>query len=161
MYSTQGDLVFDPFLGMGTTMQAAMASGRNSIGIEMDKHFYDPIVSRMETALEISNARIADRLENHLAFISRRIESGKPVRHVNAHYGFPVMTTQEKNLMIHSVESIRQTGDHSFEAAYSDQPQDEFCRTWPENSTIPDSLPGKKRPEKKAPVRKPVQLELL
>ncbi|MFH2067105.1 MAG: site-specific DNA-methyltransferase [Pseudomonadota bacterium] len=161
MYSTQGDLVFDPFLGMGTTMLAAMASGRNSIGIEMDKHFYDPIVSRMETALEISNTRIAGRLENHLAFVSGRISSGKPVKHVNTHYGFPVMTAQEKNLMIHSVESIRQTGDHAFEAVYSDRPQDEFCRTWPENSMIPDPLPGKQKPSKKTPVRKPIQLELL
>ena len=36
MYAAKGDVVLDPFLGTGTTTYAAMASGRNSIGYEMD-----------------------------------------------------------------------------------------------------------------------------
>ena len=36
MFSIQGELVLDPFLGTGTTMIAAMASGRDSVGIELD-----------------------------------------------------------------------------------------------------------------------------
>jgi len=36
MYSVQGDTVLDPFLGIGTTMFAAIASMRNSIGLEIE-----------------------------------------------------------------------------------------------------------------------------
>ena len=37
MYSVKGDLILDPFLGIGTTVAAAMASGRNSIGYEIER----------------------------------------------------------------------------------------------------------------------------
>ena len=36
MYSVKYDVVLDPFLGTGTTMAAAMASGRNCVGFEID-----------------------------------------------------------------------------------------------------------------------------
>jgi DNA modification methylase len=36
MFSFTGDTVLDPFCGSGTTMVAAMRSGRNSIGVEID-----------------------------------------------------------------------------------------------------------------------------
>jgi site-specific DNA-methyltransferase (adenine-specific) len=39
MYSFIGDTVLDPFVGTGTTMLAAMQSGRNSIGYEIDPKF--------------------------------------------------------------------------------------------------------------------------
>ena len=43
MYSVRGDTVLDPFLGTGTTILAAMAACRNSIGVELDKEFKDVI----------------------------------------------------------------------------------------------------------------------
>src|SRR5205807_819184 len=39
MFSFSGDTVIDPFCGSGTTMVAAMKSGRNSIGIEIDAEY--------------------------------------------------------------------------------------------------------------------------
>ncbi|MFB6144335.1 MAG: site-specific DNA-methyltransferase, partial [Candidatus Nanohaloarchaea archaeon] len=39
MYSLQGDTVLDPFWGTGTTTLAAIASARNSIGIEVEEEF--------------------------------------------------------------------------------------------------------------------------
>lgn len=39
MFSFDGDTVLDPFCGSGTTMLAAMKSGRNSIGIEIDEEY--------------------------------------------------------------------------------------------------------------------------
>jgi modification methylase len=39
MFSFRGDTVVDPFCGTGTTMLAAMKSGRNSIGIEIDSDY--------------------------------------------------------------------------------------------------------------------------
>jgi modification methylase len=39
MFSFAGDTVLDPFLGTGTTMAAAMATGRNSIGVEVEPEY--------------------------------------------------------------------------------------------------------------------------
>jgi modification methylase len=40
MFSFVGDTVLDPFLGSGTTTVAAAKWGRNSIGFETDKHYF-------------------------------------------------------------------------------------------------------------------------
>lgn len=39
MFSFSGDMVLDPFCGTATTMIAALKTGRNSIGIEIDPHY--------------------------------------------------------------------------------------------------------------------------
>jgi DNA modification methylase len=39
MFSFVGDTVLDPFSGSGTTMVAAMRSGRNSIGVDIDSEY--------------------------------------------------------------------------------------------------------------------------
>ena len=39
MFSFSGDTVIDPFCGTGTTMVAALKTGRNSIGIEIDPEY--------------------------------------------------------------------------------------------------------------------------
>ncbi len=41
MFSFVGDTVLDPFTGMGTTSVAAAQWGRNSIGVEVDSHYFD------------------------------------------------------------------------------------------------------------------------
>ncbi len=41
MFSFVGDTVLDPFLGTGTTTVAAARTGRNSIGFEVDEHYFD------------------------------------------------------------------------------------------------------------------------
>jgi len=158
MYSAQGDVVFDPFLGMGTTMMAAMAAGRNSLGFERETNFQQSLVARMKTAVDVSNDRIFSRLENHRNFIAQRIESGKPVKYRNRHYGFPVVTAQEQNLMIPNVSSITQTGDHSFAVTYSAGPQDEFCRTESDSRNISERPSIRKKRKKK--IKKPTQLDL-
>lgn len=40
MFSFVGDTVLDPFLGTGTTSVAAARCGRNSIGVEIDPHYF-------------------------------------------------------------------------------------------------------------------------
>jgi tRNA/tmRNA/rRNA uracil-C5-methylase (TrmA/RlmC/RlmD family) len=39
MFSFTGDTVLDPFCGSGTTMIAALRTGRNSIGVEIDPEY--------------------------------------------------------------------------------------------------------------------------
>lgn len=39
MYSTEGDSVLDPFVGIGTTLIAAQNLGRHGLGIELNRKF--------------------------------------------------------------------------------------------------------------------------
>jgi DNA modification methylase len=47
MFSFVGDTVLDPFLGTGTTTVAAAKCGRNSIGFEIDEHYFDQTHKRI------------------------------------------------------------------------------------------------------------------
>ena len=60
MFSFVGDTVLDPFLGTGTTSVAAAAAGRNSIGFEIDPHYFDETHKRIanETSQLFSRATI-------------------------------------------------------------------------------------------------------
>ncbi|MDN5850850.1 MAG: site-specific DNA-methyltransferase [Nitrococcus sp.] len=48
MFSFVGDTVLDPFMGTGTTNLAAAKWGRNSIGIEVESHYYEYARTRLE-----------------------------------------------------------------------------------------------------------------
>jgi DNA modification methylase len=60
MFSFVGDTVLDPFLGTGTTTVAAAAVGRNSVGFEIDEHYFDFAHKRIvnETSLLFSRTTI-------------------------------------------------------------------------------------------------------
>lgn len=47
MFSFAGDTVLDPFLGTGTTSIAAARCGRNSIGVEIDPHYWQMASDRV------------------------------------------------------------------------------------------------------------------
>ena len=49
MFSFVGDTVLDPFMGTGTTNLAAAKWGRNSIGVEVDPHYFEMAVKRLDT----------------------------------------------------------------------------------------------------------------
>lgn len=126
MYSLKGDTVLDPFFGTGTTMLAAMTAGRNSIGYEIFEGFKDVIESRAETAVKFAGERISSRLKNHVAFVKNRLESGKEIKHVNEYYNFPVVTRQEKQILINELIEVRKTDSCTFEADYLDEPSEHF-----------------------------------
>ncbi len=52
MFSFVGDTVLDPFSGTGTTTIAALRSGRNSVGVEVDDHYFE--LSRRRIAKELT-----------------------------------------------------------------------------------------------------------
>lgn len=60
MFSFVGDTVLDPFLGTGTTSVAAAKTGRNSVGFEVDEHYFDQAHARIanETSSLFSKAII-------------------------------------------------------------------------------------------------------
>lgn len=45
--STDGSIIFDPFMGSGTTGVAALNAGRKFIGIELDDGYYNTAVKRI------------------------------------------------------------------------------------------------------------------
>jgi modification methylase len=63
MFSFVGDTVLDPFLGTGTTAIAAAKWGRNSIGYEIDPHYYSLALKRIkrETSSLFSKTTILER----------------------------------------------------------------------------------------------------
>lgn len=121
MFSVKGDTVLDPFLGTGTTSAAAMAAARNSIGYEQDPEFQRTILERSRGIAPFANTRIRERIDQHITFVRDRETTKGPLKHRNAHYGFPVVTKQETHLLINPLESARIHGD-VVEIAYQDHP---------------------------------------
>ncbi len=120
MYCVKEDMVLDPFLGTGTTMLAAMAAGRNSTGIEIDANFKEIISAQADEIVDFANEYIRERLRRHEAFVMDRLEAGKPLKHVNAHYDFPVIMNQEKNLKFNPLTRVKNTDPGVWTVAYSE-----------------------------------------
>ena len=51
LYTYRGDLVLDPFMGSGTTMIAAIRSGRRYLGFDTDAHYVQVARQRVEAEL--------------------------------------------------------------------------------------------------------------
>ncbi len=116
MYSLQGDTVLDPFWGTGTTTLAAMASARDSIGIEVDPGLpetFDPTEIGIE---RLGTDRSRDRLEAHEAFVADREE--RPGYEAD-HYDTRVVTKTERAIRLPTIESVVESDagwrvDHGF-----------------------------------------------
>lgn len=52
MFSEEGQTVFDPFIGSGTTAIAAIRAGRNFLGCEIDNDFYEICEERIREEQE-------------------------------------------------------------------------------------------------------------
>ncbi|MDX2455563.1 DNA methyltransferase, partial [Desulfosarcina sp.] len=118
MFSVMGDTVLDPFLGTGTTLLAAAAAARNSVGYELDKAFQPLIGQGCEQAIEQGRRRIGDRFDGHLQFVRDRQAAGKAIKHTNQVYGFPVITRQESELTIPLPTVIQETQKNQFRVSY-------------------------------------------
>jgi site-specific DNA-methyltransferase (adenine-specific) len=51
-FTDRGETIFDPFMGSGTTGVAVLEMGRNFIGIEIDKKYFEIAKKRIETVDE-------------------------------------------------------------------------------------------------------------
>ena len=95
MYSQKGDVVLDPFMGLGTTALAAILSERNSVGFEIVK----------------ANSLIYDRYKRHLLFVDDRVKQNKEVKYDNDHIQCKVMTKQETDLTFHYIKNVELTNE--------------------------------------------------
>lgn len=103
MYSIYGNTILDPFWGTGTTSLAAMICGRNSIGYELNPEFGKIFQSRIKD-IENLNKRInKERLNAHISFINQQVKLGKELKHQNTNYDFKVTTSQEKELLLYTI----------------------------------------------------------
>ncbi|WP_435064089.1 DNA-methyltransferase [Halobaculum sp. EA56] len=106
MYSAYGDRVLDPFWGTGTTMLAAMAAGRDSVGVERDPGFLASFRDRVGDAPALSRERGRRRLREHREFLAGR--DGEPAYEAT-HYDFPVVTKAERDVRVYEAASVRET----------------------------------------------------
>jgi len=130
MYSVRGDLVLDPFWGTGTTSVAAMAAGRNSIGLEIDADMESHLDACTQALCDKLNGYIDGRLARHLAFIDARVAANEPFRHRNTVYGFPVVTAQEKALILNPLIKLKRVSRSEVDVDYDVAPQASFCKPW-------------------------------
>ncbi|HEY9246438.1 MAG TPA: site-specific DNA-methyltransferase [Candidatus Methanoperedens sp.] len=122
MYSIQRDTVLDPFSGTGTTMLAAMCSGRNSTGYEIDQNFGKIIDYRLDRIVDFSEEIVFERLKRHVDLVEKRIAEKGELRHRSLKHGFMVVTKQEKDISIPIIEKIEKVGENEFDVDYHEDP---------------------------------------
>lgn len=119
MYSVLGDTVLDPFLGTGTTTQAAIIAGRNSVGYEYDADLSGTIRERMVGSPEISAEHIHSRVMAHRDFVSRYESRGGKFKFFNSQIQSPVKERSESFMTLYTVSSIIGGENNSeYEATY-------------------------------------------
>jgi DNA modification methylase len=124
MFSVKDDVVLDPFLGTGTTTIAAIASGRNSFGYELDSTLKEVIEENLINSLEFSNNYIGNRIQKHKNFVKKRKELDLPIKYINQYYNFPVITNQETKLYFNKLKSIIEIGENEFTVHYEEKPNE-------------------------------------
>ena len=121
MFSQKSDTVLDPFLGTGTTMQAAILTGRNSCGYDIDINF-EPIIREGIEKMNIvlCNESIKKRFDAHKEFVENRENSGKEVKHFNSTLKYKVMTKQESEIELNYLRSILKNKSGDYIVEYED-----------------------------------------
>lgn len=121
MFSVKYDMVLDPFVGTGTTLFAAAASERNSIGVDLEPAFGEVIFNQLDGLAARLNTYPLKRLKDHDRFVAQhRTENGhEAVKYVNEVHGVPVKTRQEVHLTLRTLSGIQRHED-SFEVTYGD-----------------------------------------
>jgi len=120
MFSVKGDTVLDPFLGTGTTLKAAAAAARNSIGFEIEPDFAKSIFHRIRGIVAFANERVRSRIDSHIDFIRQCRDTGRTLKHLNHRYNLPVVTIQETDLFLNLLTDVRVQEMDGFEVSYSD-----------------------------------------
>ncbi len=62
--TNKNDVVFDPFLGSGTTLKVANAMGRKGIGIEVNNNFESVIRGKIQEPFEVPDWKTIDLIHS-------------------------------------------------------------------------------------------------
>ena len=101
MYSLLDDVVLDPFAGTGTTLAAAAACGRHSVGYEVDVSLRPAAAATCARITDAGRARQEQRITDHGNFLAEAGKRGRPnINHHNSSHDMPVVTGQERELTI-------------------------------------------------------------
>ena len=129
MFSVKSDMVLDPFAGTATTLAAALALARNSVGVELDETLIPIMQDFLHAIPDVANKCNRARLVRHVEWAAARIAEKGPLKYTNRHYGFPVMTAQEQELLINDVVAVAgRANDMTLVAQYSGKPQSEYVQ---------------------------------
>jgi modification methylase len=71
----------------------------------------------------LSLKSIIKRLDQHLEFVHNRIITKGLLKYLNTPYSFPVLTNQEKDLVIYDLACVESIGNNIFEGSYSEKTQ--------------------------------------
>ena len=128
MFSIKEDLVLDPFAGTGTTLAAALIAGRNSVGMEIDKTLVPVAQNLLRSTYPAANEYNRIRLVRHAEWATARTAESGPLKYASRHYGFPVMTAQEQDLLLNDVTGIVGEADGmTLVVQYSEEPNGYFA----------------------------------
>jgi DNA modification methylase len=119
MFSVKGDRILDPFAGCGTTMLAAMCAARNSIAVEIEETLIPFIQAQVNEIIPSANRRILDRLERHRLFTEECRRGGRELKYTNRFYDFPVVSRQEREILIGFLSSLIRVDDLHWRIDYS------------------------------------------
>ena len=112
MYSSYGDLVLDPFAGLGTTNLACMLTGRDGIGIDISHDIKTLAIERLMNAdINEMNEIIKKRIDSHKEFINLLPEDKKEKCYRNANHEFLVKTKQEQKMQLYKITAIDDIND--------------------------------------------------
>ena len=120
MYSLKNDTVLDPFLGTGTTMLAAMALERNSIGVEIAPSFSEMIDDRISEIVPYANEYNQKRLDEHRQYMKDYTTKHGEPKYRNEFYDFPVKTKQEISFKVRELKDVTKTDDTTYLISYKE-----------------------------------------
>ena len=118
MYSLKHDTGLDPFLGTGTTMLAAMALERNSIGVEIATDFNEMIDERITDIVTYANDYNQKRLDEHKKYMDTYTKKHGESKYRNEFYDFPVKTKQEISFKIRELNDILKVDEKTYLISY-------------------------------------------
>ena len=121
MYSLIGDTVLDPFLGLGTTTLAAIASNRNSIGYDIDSFICNFAVENiLSKPVDFYNSFVDKRIKNHIDFVENRNSdpNKNEMKYKHPKFEFPVMTAQEKDIIFPNVLKVELGKENIIQVEY-------------------------------------------
>jgi len=101
-----GDMVFDPFVGTGTTLVVAKQLQRNSLGIEIDPANVALIRDR------ISHEKDSDNIQGYRGdyIYTKNLDDIFPIKEKKKQFGFELKVQEDKHLWLFKIDNKAEKG---------------------------------------------------